>query len=107
MIRYIFLVVSFHFCFKASSQGSNQWAAAIGTGNYDEATFCAKGPDNSMVVIGTFTDVMDADPSQEVFDLNSNGSSDIFIIKLDSSNNLVWAKGEGMRGLSGRFDVRL
>ncbi|MDP6159742.1 MAG: SBBP repeat-containing protein, partial [Acidimicrobiales bacterium] len=44
---------------------------------------------------GYFNDTVDFDPGPGTANLTSNGSSDVFVSKLDSSGDLVWAKSFG------------
>lgn len=44
---------------------------------------------------GFFEGTIDFDPSANEYNLTSNGSYDIFILKLDSSGNFIWAKSMG------------
>ncbi len=46
----------------------------------------------SVYLTGTFSLIVDFDPGPAVFNLDSGGDSDMFISKLDSSGNYVWAK---------------
>ncbi|NRA12085.1 MAG: T9SS type A sorting domain-containing protein [Crocinitomicaceae bacterium] len=39
--------------------------------------------------------MLDFDPSEEVFDLLSNGNTDVYILKLHSNGNFAWAKSFG------------
>ena len=47
---------------------------------------------------GYFTATADFDPSTEVFNLHSNASTDMFVSKLDSNGNFLWAKAIGGPG---------
>ena len=49
----------------------------------------------NIYVTGFFKGVSDFDPSVVVFNLSSSGSSDVFVAKLDSLGNLLWAKSIG------------
>lgn len=48
--------------------------------------------------VGGYGGTTDFDPGVGVFNLTSNGSSDIFITKLDAAGNFVWAKAVGGSG---------
>ena len=49
----------------------------------------------NIYVTGVFIGVADFDPGQETFFLSSAGSNDIFVQKLDSDGNFIWAKRMG------------
>lgn len=50
---------------------------------------------NNIYITGYFYNDMDCDPSAGTYSLTSNGSTDIFIIKLNPLGNFVWAKQIG------------
>jgi hypothetical protein len=49
-------------------------------------------------VIGEFNETMDADPGPSSLSLASHGSSDVFLVRVDGTGRLVWAKGFGEEG---------
>ncbi|MBL7897168.1 MAG: hypothetical protein JNJ99_01450, partial [Crocinitomicaceae bacterium] len=51
--------------------------------------------DENVFVTGTFSGTVDFDPGSGTANLLSSGSEDIFILKLDSSGNFIWAKKIG------------
>jgi hypothetical protein len=53
----------------------------------------------SMVVLGAFSGTVDFDPGPAVFNMSSNGRTNIYIAKYDTSGNFIWAKQIG-----GQFD---
>jgi hypothetical protein len=83
------------FISKLDASGNFAWAKAIGgTGNdysYSIITDAAGG----VYIAGTYSGTVDFDPGAGVYNLTSNGIDDAFILKLDNSGNLVWAKSIG------------
>jgi len=53
--------------------------------------------DGNIYTTGSFEETADFDPGNGIFNLNSFGWSDIFISKLDSSGNFLWAKSIGSK----------
>lgn len=53
----------------------------------------------NLFVIGEFSNTVDFNPSLNVFNLTSNGAKDIYIQKLDSNGNFLWAKYFGGLGI--------
>ncbi|MBL0047467.1 MAG: SBBP repeat-containing protein [Bacteroidetes bacterium] len=52
----------------------------------------------NIYVTGGFSDTTDMDPGPGVFSLISAGSIDFYVMKLDPSGNLIWAKSLGGSG---------
>ena len=49
----------------------------------------------SILICGSFAGTTDFDPGTNVHEVSSNGSNDIFILKLDNDGNFVWVKSYG------------
>jgi hypothetical protein len=84
------------FITKLDASGNFLWAKSIG-GPFDDRVRCI-ATDNSgnIYITGDFlSPTVDFDPGAGVFNLNSIGAYDIFIVKLDSSGNFLWAKTIG------------
>lgn len=83
------------FISKLDASGNFQWAKSIG-GSMDDYGF-GIDVDNSgnIYVTGTFQSTVDFDPNAGTLNLTSLGLDDIFVIKLDDSGNLTWAKRMG------------
>jgi len=83
------------FILKLTSSGNFVWARKVG-GNTGDNSYSLIIDDSGYVSItGTFTGIVDFDPGPGVSNLSSAGSSDIFVLKLDSSGGYVWAKRIG------------
>ena len=68
-----------------------------GTGN-DAANKVLVDSNGNQVIFGSFTGTVDFDPNSGVYNLTSNGSDDMFILKLDNLGNFLWAKSIGGSG---------
>jgi hypothetical protein len=86
------------FILKLDISGNFIWAKSIGGTDWDRGRSITTDASGDVYVTGTFEDTTDFDPGVAVFDLMSNGSSDVFSLKLDSSGDFIWAKSMG--GLS-------
>jgi hypothetical protein len=84
------------FVSKLDASGNFVWAKSMGNptsgdvGN--DITVDAAG---NVYVTGHFQGTADFDPSAAVSNLTSAGSLDVYVVKLNSSGNLVWAKALG------------
>ncbi|MCP4438044.1 MAG: T9SS type A sorting domain-containing protein [Aureispira sp.] len=84
------------FIMKLNSTGNLVWAKNFGGNGYDEGLDITIDPTGNIITTGRFSGTVDFDPSSNgVTSLTSNGSYDIFIQKLDSSGNFIWAKSIG------------
>ncbi len=70
---------------KLDGNGNSIWKKSFGGLQLDEASAILQTDDNGFVVLGT-TDSNDGDVS------GNYGNSDYWIVKLDSSGNLLWQK---------------
>ena len=85
-------------CFvtKLDPSGNFVWAKQFGgTGSNVTGSSLALDSSGNVYSIGNFSSTVDFDPGIGVQNLISFGSNDIFISKLDSSGNFIWAKGIG------------
>ena len=80
---------------KLDANGNFVWARSFGGDLYDQARNLHIDSNNNLLLTGQFEGTADFDPSTGVFNLTSNGETDIFILKLDANGNLVWATSMG------------
>ncbi|HYV93475.1 MAG TPA: SBBP repeat-containing protein [Chitinophagales bacterium] len=86
------------FISKLNDSGNFIWAKAMGGTGEGFGHFIVLDPAGSedVYTTGSFQGTVDFDPdSSGSFNLTSAGQDDIFISKLDSSGNFVWAKAMG------------
>ena len=74
---------------KLDGNGNFLWAKSEVSG---AITTDANG---NVYLTGSYQGTVDFDPNAGTFSLTSNGSSDIFIQKLDANGNFIWAKSMG------------
>lgn len=84
------------FICKLNASGNFKWAGRIGASGFNDAGR-AIGIDASgnVITVGEFGTTADFNPGAGIFNLTSAGSSDIFISKLDSVGNFIWANRIG------------
>ena len=87
------------FVTKMDDAGNLLWAKQISGTNDDYGQSIAIDGRGNVYTTGYFEETTDFDPDTTIYNLSSAGGRDIFISKLDSSGNFVWAKRIG--GISG------
>lgn len=83
------------FISKLDSNGDFVWAKSMGGTSSDGGYGISVDTSGNVYTTGFFGGTVDFNPSAEVFDLVSSGGADIFISKLNSGGNFVWAKAMG------------
>jgi len=86
------------FVSKLDSNGNFIWAKGMGGTSDDLGIGIALDSSNNVYTVGAFQDTADFDPDTGIFNLTSAGLDDVFVSKLDSSGNFVWAKDMGGTG---------
>jgi hypothetical protein len=86
------------FVVKFNSNFDYLWAISVGGAAGDKAQSIAFSATGDIYVSGYFTSTADFNPGASVYNLTSNGLSDAFILKLDSSGSFLWAKNLGSTG---------
>ncbi|MBL4755903.1 MAG: T9SS type A sorting domain-containing protein [Flavobacteriales bacterium] len=86
------------FVLKLDSQGSFLWAATIGGVNNEIGYSISTDVSGNVYLCGVFFGTGDFDPGVGTYNLTSNGSSDVFVVKLDSLGNFRWAASLGGTG---------
>jgi len=80
---------------KLDASGNFVWARSLGSTGDDQAYDVATDNNGNVLVTGYFNGTVDFDPGVGVTNLTSGGSNDIFILKLTSAGNFVWAVSMG------------
>ena len=91
-------LLSFMILLSFSSFSQNifaDWAIGLGSSGEDEAVASAIDNAGNIYVVGNYSGTVDFDPSTGTSNLTSNGGTDIFILKLNSSGSFIWAKSVG------------
>ncbi len=83
------------FISKLDSGGNFAWAKAMGGTLYDNGYDISVDTSGNVYTTGYFEGTADFDPGTGTAGLTSTGGLDIFISKLDSNGDFVWAKGMG------------
>ncbi|MDZ4822887.1 MAG: T9SS type A sorting domain-containing protein [Flavobacteriales bacterium] len=85
------------FITKLDASGNLLWAKAMGGSNDDTGYAIALDPaaGGSVYTTGSFAETVDFNPGAGIFNLVATGGVDVFISKLDTQGNFVWAKSMG------------
>jgi hypothetical protein len=75
--------------------GDFESALRFGSAGLDEGKAITTDAGGNIYTTGTFSGTVDFDPGTGVWNLVSQGSTDIFVTKSDSSGNLIWARRMG------------
>lgn len=96
-----FLLVLLSVLFISSKLSSQNfvWAKSWGGTGYEDGRSIAIDPSGNVICAGSFSGTADFDPGAGTFNMTAAGTSnDIYIVKLTSAGNFVWAKQIGIAG---------
>lgn len=80
------------FVFNQSYAQQLEWANTFGSTEWDEGRSITTDSQGNVYITGVFTDTVDFDPSNNTFNLITQpGVSDVFVSKLNSVGEFVWA----------------
>ena len=104
-MKIFFIFLCLLFTFIANSQNF-VWAKTFGNANDESAKANATDASGNIITVGTFVGTVDFDPNAGISNLvSTSGSIDIYLSKLNSSGNLVWAKKIGSTGSESANDI--
>jgi hypothetical protein len=83
------------FITKTNPAGALIWAKSIGGSQSDAIFGFSLDKDGNIYLAGWFYGQCDFDPGVNTSLSTSNGSADVFLAKLDSAANFIWAKSIG------------
>ena len=93
---------------KMDASGNFLWAKAIGGSDRDEGNGISLDASGHIYITGYFRGSVDFDPGAGTTSITSNGSSDVFVQKLDAAGNFLWVRSFGGsdddRGLAVKVD---
>ena len=95
------------FVLKLNTDGSFLWAKNMGGSTFNRGCGIAVDNFGNVYTTGYIYGMVDFDPGPEVYNLNSEGSRDIFISKLNSVGEFVWAKKIGGQSHDSSFSITL
>lgn len=83
------------FILKLDNNGDFLWVKSLGGNTDDRCVDIELDSFGNLTSTGSFSGTADFDPNSGTSNLTSNGSSDIFFMRMTAAGNLVWAKRVG------------
>ena len=80
---------------KLDSNGNLLWVKQMGGSEWDQGNSIAIDASQNIYTTGYFTGTADFDPREGTENLTSAGYQDIFVLKLDTNGDFLWAKQMG------------
>lgn len=94
------------FVAKLNSNGDILWYKALGNAGFNEATSLGFDAAGNVYVTGSFWGVLDFDLGPGINNLSSpGGSADVFIWKLNSNGDFIWANKIGDISIDRGYDI--
>ena len=82
---------------KTDSNGVFIWAKSFGGEDDDYGNGLALDKNNDIIIVGSFSKVVDFNFDEDIKEMISKGSEDIFIQKVSAEGRFVWVKAMGGR----------
>ena len=98
------------FVAKLDASGEFVWARAIESSDFAVGYAVAVDGRGDVHVTGAFSGITDFDPGPQTFILTSQGDTEIFVLKLDTDGEFVWARrmtGVGFTGFDAGLGIAL
>lgn len=106
MKNFLLLLVAILFSLTCSSQNAN-WVTTLGGAASDQGTDISIDAAGNVYSCGRFSGTVDFDNGPGVFNLSSNGSTDMYVTKYTASGQFIWAIAMGGVGLDGAYAVEV
>lgn len=86
------------FILKLDSLGGFRWAKQLGGISSNQGYALAIDAESSVYTTGYFSTSVDFDPGTDTYNMTSDGGFDVFVQKLDSAGQFMWAHKIGSTG---------
>ena len=86
------------FILKVDGNGDFIWVKQMGGKGVDKGTSISVDAQGNVYTTGHYMQTVDFDPGDGVFNMTSSGGSNIFVQKLDTNGNFLWANYMGGLG---------
>ena len=95
------------FISKLDNNGNFVWAKQIGGTGFELGWDISVDGSGNVYVVGYFGGTVDFDPGNGSFELTSAGNDDIFVVKLNTNGNFIWAKHMGGSEMDGAESIAI
>lgn len=96
------------FITKLDTAGNFVWTKSQGGAGSDGIAIIATDNAGNIITAGSFNGICDFNPDTTVnFYLTSFGYSDVYVCKLDTAGNFIWAKQFGGTGMDGAYGMAI
>ncbi|WP_407322560.1 hypothetical protein [Tenacibaculum maritimum] len=92
---------------KLTPEGYHVWAKQIMGSSTQQVSRIVADADNNLYVLGTFEGTADFDLGEERLWMTAKYGTDVFVLKLDSDGNTIWAKQIGTGGVPDKGFMQL
>lgn len=97
-MKFMFVFLSFLLLFSSKMNAQSLWAGKIGGTLNDRCNAVTSDASGNIYLTGWFQGTVDFDPGTGTVNMTAAGAYDIFVVKLDPSGTLLWAKKLGGTG---------
>ncbi len=92
---------------KTDTDGNVLWSKSFGGIGYDFVSTIKVDHSGNIIITGNFVDTVDFDPGAGTFDIASHGTRDVYVLKLDTNGDFIWAKSIGGIGYESSTSMEL
>ena len=95
------------FITKSDPNGNLVWAFRIGGASSEFSYGIAVDAGGNVYTTGSYALTVDFNPGAGTFDMTAKGGSDVYILKLNTSGNFVWARSVGGVSIDDSYGITL
>jgi len=105
MNRRLLYTLLFLLCAVTGYAQTPLWAFHVGSTGNDDGYACKVAPNGNVYLAGKFTGTMDLDPGPGVYNVTSNGATDVYVACYTSAGAFLWGFGIGGTNYDGTYNI--